>query len=131
MTASLYDALTVLRLPDWPRVFWIDQIAINQRDVAEKSAQVQLMGQIYGKAAHVMIWPSAEVWQSDEDVAHLHAFGRLCWRASEVGVERALVDATSAGKLTEAAWQAMFRLLRSDYFGRAWIIQEVVMAKRC
>jgi hypothetical protein len=37
-TASLYDALTVLLLPDRPRVFWIDQLAINQRDVAEKSA---------------------------------------------------------------------------------------------
>jgi hypothetical protein len=24
----------------------------------------------------------------------------------------------------------MFRRLRSDYFGRAWIIREVVMAKR-
>jgi hypothetical protein len=37
-------------------LIWIDAIAINQNDPQEKSAQVPLMGRIFGKAGMVMIW---------------------------------------------------------------------------
>ena len=37
-------------------VLWIDAISINQADDAEKSKQVQIMGDVYSKAASVMIW---------------------------------------------------------------------------
>ena len=35
---------------DW---FWIDQICINQSDLAERSAQVSMMGQVYSSASQV------------------------------------------------------------------------------
>lgn len=44
--------------------FWIDAICINQEDVLEKSAQVSLMGEIYKKATHGIVWlgPTYEKW---------------------------------------------------------------------
>jgi hypothetical protein len=36
--------------------FWIDSICINQANEDEKDAQIQLMGTIYEKAQHVLIW---------------------------------------------------------------------------
>ncbi|OAG16751.1 hypothetical protein CC77DRAFT_943251, partial [Alternaria alternata] len=35
---------------------WIDQIAVNQRDLDERSHQVALMQQIYGQAERTLMW---------------------------------------------------------------------------
>ena len=43
VTPSLAQALRNLRLPDAPRVLWIDSICINQADMVEKNSQVRLM----------------------------------------------------------------------------------------
>ncbi|KAK0641505.1 hypothetical protein B0T16DRAFT_215402 [Cercophora newfieldiana] len=39
-----------------PTLFWIDAICINQQDIDERSSQVQIMGQIYKAAQHVVGW---------------------------------------------------------------------------
>ena len=36
--------------------FWVDAICINQNDLEERSAQVQVMPQIYSKASCVIVW---------------------------------------------------------------------------
>lgn len=38
------------------RFFWVDAICINQNDLEERSAQVQIMPQIYSKASCVIVW---------------------------------------------------------------------------
>ena len=38
---------------DW---FWIDQICINQSDLAERSAQVSMMGQVYSSASQAGLY---------------------------------------------------------------------------
>ena len=53
---NLRDALRCLRKPDAPRVLWIDRIAIDQKDMAERAQQVALMGDIYSSASLVVIW---------------------------------------------------------------------------
>lgn len=35
---------------------WIDQVCINQKDMAERSRQVQLMGAIYSQAVRTLVW---------------------------------------------------------------------------
>jgi hypothetical protein len=42
-------------LPEGWRYFWIDAICINQDDTQERNHQVQIMGDIYNKAAFVMV----------------------------------------------------------------------------
>ncbi|KAH6681505.1 heterokaryon incompatibility, partial [Halenospora varia] len=56
VTSNLYSALTNLRRGGVSRVIWIDALCINQCDSIEKSWQVQLMGEIYQKAAFVIVW---------------------------------------------------------------------------
>ncbi|KAK4451304.1 heterokaryon incompatibility protein-domain-containing protein [Podospora aff. communis PSN243] len=129
VTSNLYDALVSLRQPNVARILWIDQLAINQRDTEEKSAQVQLMGQIYAKALDVRVWLSSDMWKSSHDFVHLSNFTRLCDSSRLVGMRQALRD--MEGNLPNEAWEAMFRLLQSSYFGRVWMIQEVTMAKQC
>ncbi|KAF1995138.1 HET-domain-containing protein, partial [Amniculicola lignicola CBS 123094] len=54
---NLHGALAWLRGHRQPnRYLWIDAICINQRDTAEKSQQVAMMGQIYTSAEDVLIW---------------------------------------------------------------------------
>ncbi|KAF2850889.1 HET-domain-containing protein, partial [Plenodomus tracheiphilus IPT5] len=60
ITRNLLDALTVFRHPEAARYLWADAICINQRNEEERSAQVQLMGQIYSKASQVLFWVGME-----------------------------------------------------------------------
>ncbi|OQU97067.1 hypothetical protein CLAIMM_03068 [Cladophialophora immunda] len=54
--ANLYAALKALRYANKVRTIWVDALCINQRDDAEKSQQVPLMAQIYGRARLVLLW---------------------------------------------------------------------------
>ena len=56
VTSSIHGALQRLRHLDRPRRVWVDQISINQRDLAERSQQVQFMNTIYKNASHVLVW---------------------------------------------------------------------------
>lgn len=55
ITASLASALARTRRPDAPRALWVDAVCINQRDPAEKAAQVGLMDLIYSAAERVIV----------------------------------------------------------------------------
>lgn len=56
ITRSIHDALRRLRRPDASRRLWADQVCINQRDVGERSQQVDLMNLIYRNATQVLVW---------------------------------------------------------------------------
>lgn len=56
---NLYKALLHVRYQQQRRLLWVDAISINQDDIPEKNAQVQLMGQIY-KRSHVVVWLGEE-----------------------------------------------------------------------
>jgi hypothetical protein len=38
------------------KLIWIDQICVNQDDLAERAHQVQLMERIFGQAGRVVVW---------------------------------------------------------------------------
>jgi hypothetical protein len=48
--ANLFMALKNVRNHDGVRVLWVDALCINQNDVGERSKQVVLMKEIYGRA---------------------------------------------------------------------------------
>ena len=56
VTTNLHTALQHLRQPETPRCLWIDALCIDQLNDAEKSAQVQLMGDVYRRASQVLAW---------------------------------------------------------------------------
>jgi hypothetical protein len=86
---------------------WIDALCINQRDETEKSKQVQMMGQIYKKAAMVLMWLG-----SDPRV-------------------RAAVETLRNRRATLMSFGHYYEFFKKvDYWSRAWIVQEVVLARR-
>ncbi|KAK4119071.1 hypothetical protein N657DRAFT_684751 [Parathielavia appendiculata] len=56
VTCNLFAALTYLRNSSDETCFWIDSLCINQQNLAERSAQVARMREIYSLASQVTVW---------------------------------------------------------------------------
>ena len=56
ITPTLYSALRYLRWSEWEQYLWVDQLCINQKDLAERAQQVPLMREIYAQATYVVAW---------------------------------------------------------------------------
>ena len=67
VTENLYLALEQLRPKRLPRYLWIDAVCIDQLNDFEKSAQVQLMGDIFARASRVIAWLGKA--EDDSDLA--------------------------------------------------------------
>jgi hypothetical protein len=66
ITKNCYDALCTLKRNFKVRSIWVDAICIKQTDNTEKSHQLPLMRDIYGKARRVFIWLGNGTEESDE-----------------------------------------------------------------
>ncbi|GKT46222.1 heterokaryon incompatibility protein 6, OR allele [Colletotrichum spaethianum] len=104
--------LRSLRHPSDSRHLWIDALCINQTDLAERSAQVRIMPQIYRAAFQVVICLSAP-HSADERYAQAMDF-----------VARCRFQNTSPQMRT-----AVEHLFRHPWFTRIWVIQEVAKAR--
>lgn len=60
MTRNLAEALFHLRYTDRPRTMWVDALCIDQENDRERSAQVSMMGEVFGRAARVIAWLGRE-----------------------------------------------------------------------
>ena len=78
---------------------WIDQICIDQSNTQERNHQVHIMSKIYSRCNGVVMW----LGRDDET-----------WIAAEKYYREDSVDALAT-------------LLRSVYFSRLWIIQEILL----
>lgn len=68
---NLKAAFQRLRLPNEIRSIWADAICINQNDIPERNAQVQLMSQVYRKASKVVVWLGEETTESVREIQML------------------------------------------------------------
>jgi hypothetical protein len=130
---------------------WIDAICINQADLDERADQVQIMGRIYGQAARVVVWLGEEDGATARALAVMHRFAPLVSpvptssrdaearrlgeeRLSHVGAVDFNSPAAIRGKLGVESpelheWMAFLAFMARPYFGRAWILQEVSLAR--
>jgi hypothetical protein len=130
-----FSSITEAEFPDvFPRMaslargpsdvyLWIDQICINQAEVAERNQRVQLMTDIFSKAVEVICWPSNSVkemkliteamekWHNDPSK---HG---IALRTSNV-----ILTPRKIGKAEKA-------LSYADYWHRIWIQQELLLAQ--
>ncbi|KAF2830990.1 hypothetical protein CC86DRAFT_283023, partial [Ophiobolus disseminans] len=60
ITRNLFEVFCSFRSPLEPRCLWADAICIDQQNVKERNAQVQLMASIYSKATKVLLWVGNE-----------------------------------------------------------------------
>ncbi|CAG5140183.1 uncharacterized protein ALTATR162_LOCUS653 [Alternaria atra] len=82
---------------------WVDQLCINQFDLAERSKQVGMMNKIFRSASKVLVWLGC-------DSAMVEAARRLRY---DVGDSN----------------DAIATLLRHPYFSRVWVVQEIALAR--
>ncbi|KAK3352458.1 heterokaryon incompatibility protein-domain-containing protein [Lasiosphaeria hispida] len=128
-------------------VFWIDAVCINQGDDAEKATQIPLMGNIYSSASRVLGWLGADAtdlatfrWWHEVVVPRLQAFFQQLGGEEAVRVLRSASFADASfwrdnmglepleGSWT-ACWTAYLAFyLTRNWFKRAWIVQEAVLA---
>ncbi|KAK3378626.1 heterokaryon incompatibility protein-domain-containing protein [Lasiosphaeria ovina] len=127
ITETLSKCLKRYRLADADLVLWVDQICINQQDLDERSAQVQIMGDIYRNAASVLAWLGEDPGGSCLALAqflgdmHLGANGEPD------------IDCFVRNHLPEAKspkWEALDALLGLPYFSRVWVMQEVILGRK-
>ena len=155
VTVSLASALRNVKahrsraFPDRnPRSFrpWADALCINQADLGERGCQVQLMQRIYEDAELVFSWlgdGSSEtklamesirtiarpVLQSIDLEQELHVL--LDWIGDQPALYQADCGDFNAAHDANRVWKAVASFLHLQYWKRAWIFQEVVLARRC
>jgi hypothetical protein len=112
---------------------WIDQCCINQTDDVEKSAQVQLMGEIYRTAERTTIW----LGESNENVQYAQELMQSLIDAdsadglagaSDVDVMRKMVGVEAPRDKASQLTSAITNFLNRDWFTRAWVFQEAVLS---
>lgn len=133
---SLALALYRLRRGDQARHLWCDQICIDQSNVAERSAQVGLMGKIYQKTSCVIVWLGPEADDSALAIAAMDKAGSQLttplprWElASDLlpGADPKYVE-PGLQPFTPEEWQACGKLVQRDWFKRLWVRQEIALA---
>ncbi|KAK3701478.1 hypothetical protein LTR37_015452 [Vermiconidia calcicola] len=130
---TLWMALYTMQHEDESRYLWADQICINQADLDERNQQVQHMYTIYSRASRVIAWLGDSEDGSDElpslfinlkeSYQGKNASGKLFWTEEDC-VARGLPPPR------DVAWTRLSKFLLRPWFVRAWIVQEIVAAKR-
>jgi hypothetical protein len=111
---------------------WIDAMCINQQDDVEKGQQVKIMDQIYSNASVVLAWLGLSGESTRRALEHLFIIAQL----DEAAIERAKTTPLIHGDLNGFGFEdskpgsELYAFFKSAYFRRAWILQEVVLAKR-
>ncbi|KAK5655884.1 hypothetical protein OQA88_5423 [Cercophora sp. LCS_1] len=130
---NVHAALTALRDPLVPRTLWVDAICINQDDNAEKSDQVQLMGEIYARANRVI------VWLGEEDERDAHAIQAIAAVYNYIESQKpsrgeswdmTVDEIQGVPGFPDDGWHHLGFFLSRPWFHRMWVLQEVVKAQR-
>ncbi|KAF4959470.1 hypothetical protein FGADI_1691 [Fusarium gaditjirri] len=141
---NLASALRALRDRNETRILWCDSICINQQDVAERSAQVQRMHDVYEFASRVIVWLGpATSWSHTamemlrwvengltlfmsqaHDSTSSSSFALTADRSAPV------MDDNGSLPLSRNQWLAFEQLLALDWHRRLWTYQEIALANR-
>ena len=94
--------------------YWIDAMCIDQSNVFERNHQVRQMGTIYTNALQVYVWLGMMDWDC-------RALVPVLWKHNTMNEWTTFKDNKD-----------MFiqRVLHNDYWTRAWIVQEVALARQ-
>ncbi|KAI9881746.1 MAG: hypothetical protein M1823_006543, partial [Watsoniomyces obsoletus] len=127
------------------RPVWIDAICIDQDKVAERNAQVKMMGEIYSSAKLVLAWFGKQApvngtltktlsclqqWQVSPE------FKTLVNNSTRQNGSAPRLQRTSPPELLSLAdpygpmWSCLRNLCDQTYWSRLWIVQELVKAQK-
>ncbi|KAH8802587.1 heterokaryon incompatibility protein-domain-containing protein [Xylogone sp. PMI_703] len=151
ITTNLHDALLAMRqgpsdssfeeIVNRPRgeYIWIDSICINQSDIAERNAQVAIMSHIYSTAQITIVWlgrddsftrPGVEVLREISQIRSPGEAIHLMKQQSQVRLYFRELKSHGLRQFKEDEWLSVYAFLSRNWFRRAWIIQELALARR-
>jgi hypothetical protein len=116
ITISLEKALRYMRLEHETRLLWVDAICINQRNIHERTTQVNMMKDIYSRASTVRVWIDCHIPPHDKALQNLQ-------NLSEHSNSECLGD-------NPHIWKSLIPLLQNPYWERLWVQQELIFAAR-
>jgi hypothetical protein len=121
---NLWNFLRRLRDDEHEDFFWADAICINQDDTEEKNAQVALMGMIFYFAQAVFVWLGVEADYSFIMMTPIVLLNFLSGKGLPFGINKR----PSASEQLEM-WEATLAFCRRPYWRRAWVVQEIALAR--
>ncbi|KAM0713931.1 hypothetical protein Q7P37_010893 [Cladosporium fusiforme] len=126
ITRSLDTAIRHLRHEKESVIVWIDQICINQSDLAEKTAQVQLMSLIYERAWNTVIWLGD--FAADDAFDALQELQNITINASGPLLDEEKERMCNPPYMVPGGFKAIERFFSAPWFQRTWTIQEAVLS---
>jgi hypothetical protein len=123
---NLHAFLRVAKTKYPNRKFWIDALCIDQTNTAERNQQVQQMGEIYTKAKEVIAWLGDE--QTGAEVIPFVS-RRTCHIFRYLVVDLISEFSSRRRQMREKQLDD-FNDAVNKYWSRAWITQEIALAKR-
>ncbi|KAK0647024.1 heterokaryon incompatibility protein-domain-containing protein [Cercophora newfieldiana] len=131
-----------LRYPDRERHLWIDALGINQADNAEKSHQVNMMGEIYSSAQQRLLWLGEfkeETSPPRLDSDPKSDFTSTIARSAAETIVQMLADGSHLTACFEAPKSTDMAINPSDtlklfldlsWWTRIWTVQEAVLPRQ-
>ncbi|EFQ27530.1 heterokaryon incompatibility protein [Colletotrichum graminicola M1.001] len=110
VTPKCMMALRLVRSRGAEKAIWMDAVCMNQKDAEERGHQVRLMPRIFSRAQHVLIYVGEPAPEEERLLQILHG------------------DPISTMPL-QPLQVALETFLQRPYFSRAWVLQEVALAK--
>lgn len=123
---NLGYALWHLRLANEPRILWVDALCINQLDERERCHQVNQMGLIYSNASNTCVWLGMPEYLG----MRLFQVLKQDFSTSEFPLSAGRFQVNWDDYMDAVMWHELDLLCNMKYWGRLWIIQEVVLAAR-
>ncbi|KAL8806240.1 MAG: hypothetical protein Q9200_005128 [Gallowayella weberi] len=133
---------TAVALRNLSKVFscplWIDAVCIDQNNLREKSQQVAMMGQVYSKAASVIIWLGPSQSSTANAIISVEKIYEQCLEvigdlkdlnAHLYGSDGSPGFKYSDAPLPDCDWPALQAFYSAQWFGRLWVIQEIGLAQ--
>lgn len=115
---------------------WIDALCIDQTNIPERNAQVQMMGSIYSHADQVVVWLGSggqHIKMAMDQIRELSSI------IPESGTLQAFISSDTRANLSErfinmmrdkfGTRREMFEFFRLPWWTRTWILQEAALAK--
>jgi hypothetical protein len=133
----LGNALRNVRKTDAARIIWVDALAIDQSNMAERSGQVLLMKDIYAKATKTLICLDSDDSKAADEVSWTFSaylavikFAGFC-EISDWDPRHAMrpwYEQTPLPSFGADDKVLINRLFSSKWFQRVWVIQEIIMS---
>ena len=134
ISRTLRNALHYVRDETRSRVFWADQICINQADIAERGHQVNVMGRIFKGAKNVSVYLTGSNARIDR-TATLESISDI-----DNMIAKELAEFGHFGKIPTVSqkdfhmyegfnWKLLKEIFSCPWFDRTWVIQEVGLAQ--